>query len=142
MGQVLAQSVSHLLHRASQVADDRFAKAIGDTDLTPRQLAVLGAVAADEGTSQTGIVDATGVDRSTLADIVRRLVKRGLLARRRSKDDSRAYNVSLTAEGRRAYASASPVLAQVEADMLEGLTGKRRAELLATLGAIIASRQQ
>ena len=96
MGQVLDQSISHLLHRANQVAAERFAKAIGDTDVTPRQVAVLGIVATNEGVSQTGIVEASGIDRSTLADIVRRLVKRGLLARRRSKQDTRAYNVTLT----------------------------------------------
>ncbi len=37
-------------------------------DLTPRQLAVLMTVAGNEGPCQTGIVDATGIDRSTLAD--------------------------------------------------------------------------
>ena len=113
MGQLLDQSISHLLHRANQVAADRFAKAIGDTDLTPRQIAVLGIVATNEGVSQTGIVAASGIDRSTMADIVRRLVKRGLLARRRSKQDTRAYNVTLTAEGRRLLTATIPILARV-----------------------------
>ena len=81
MGHALDQSISHLLHRANQAATERFAKAIGDSDLTPRQVAVLGIVAANEGVSQTGIVAASGIDRSTMADIVRRLVKRRLLAR-------------------------------------------------------------
>ena len=139
MGQVLDQSISHLLHRANQVAAERFAKAIGDTDVTPRQVAVLGIVATNEGVSQTGIVEASGIDRSTLADIVRRLVKRGLLARRRSKQDTRAYNVTLTTEGRRLLTSASPILARVEADILESLPVKRRAELLATLDLLTAT---
>jgi DNA-binding MarR family transcriptional regulator len=47
-----------------------------DGDLTPRQLAVLVTVANNEGLSQTGLVDRTGIDRSTLADIVRRLQPR------------------------------------------------------------------
>ena len=139
MGHALDQSISHLLHRANQVAAERFAKAIGDMDLTPRQVAVLDIVATNEGVSQTGIVEASGIDRSTLADIVRRLVKRGLLARRRSKQDARAYNVTLTTEGRRLLTSASPILARVEANILEALPVKRRAELLAALGSLTAT---
>ena len=140
MEQALNQSILHLLHRAGQVADERFAKAIDPIDLTSRQLVVLGIVAANEGTSQTGIVEASGIDRSTLADIVRRLTTRGLLARRRSKLDTRAYNVSMTAEGRRVLASASPILARIEADLLAALSEKRRAELFAALGTLTASR--
>ena len=61
-----------------------------DGDLTPRQLAVLVTVAQNEGLSQTGLVDRTGIDRSTLADIVRRMQRKGLLQRRRTKEDARA----------------------------------------------------
>ncbi len=51
---------------------------------------MLARVAGNEGLSQTDIVNLTGIDRSTLADIVRRLVKKGLLQRRRTKQDARA----------------------------------------------------
>ena len=139
MGHALDQSISHLLHRANQVAADRFTKAIGDSDLTPRQVAVLGIVAANEGVSQTGIVAASGIDRSTMADIVRRLVKRRLLARQRSKQDTRAYNVTLTVEGRRVLTATAPILDRVEAEILEVLPVKRRAKLLAALGALTAT---
>lgn len=137
MAQALNTSITHLLHRANQVAADRFAQEIGDTGLTPRQLAVLVAVADNDGISQTGIVAVTGIDRSTLTEIMRRLVKRGQLARRRTKDDARAYNVTLTAEGRRVIASVSPVLAQVEAELLAPLPVKRRADLVAALGVLV-----
>ena len=66
-------SLLHRLHRASQIATERFSSELGDAGLTPRQIIVLAAIAADEGASQTTIVEATGVDRSTLADIVKRL---------------------------------------------------------------------
>ncbi|MEQ1711924.1 MAG: MarR family transcriptional regulator, partial [Hyphomicrobium sp.] len=55
---------------------------MGAADLTPRQYAVLITVAQNEGLSQTNLVDKTGIDRSTLADIVRRMLKKGLLQRR------------------------------------------------------------
>ena len=53
--------------------------------LTPRQLAVLITVSQTEGQSQTGLVERTGIDRSTMADIVRRMQRKGLLKRRRTK---------------------------------------------------------
>src|SRR5688572_708168 len=69
----LGRSPIHLLHRAGQCAEDIFRAEMGDRDLTPRQLAVLTATSEDEGLSQTGLVERTGIDRSTLADMVRRL---------------------------------------------------------------------
>ena len=96
----LESSAIHMLHRASQAADELFASETSGADLTPRQFAVLAALEVLESASQTQIVDATGIDRSTLADIVKRLVKRGLLNRRRSRSDARAYVVRLTPEGR------------------------------------------
>ena len=139
MGHALDQSISHLLHRANQAATERFAKAIGDTDLTPRQIAVLGIDATNEGVSQTGIVAARGIDRSTMADIVRRLVKRKMLARQRSKQDTRAYNVTLTVEGCRVLTATAPILDRVEAAILEVLPVRRRADLLAALSSLTST---
>src|SRR4029078_10204178 len=68
----------HLLHRASQVADAAFMRHLPpEADLTPRQLGVLEAVAANSGLSQTDIMAATGIDRSSIAELVKRLIKHG-----------------------------------------------------------------
>ena len=74
----LMNSALHLLHRAGQRADELFSATMGESDLTPRQFAVLKTVAKSEDLSQTALVQQTGIDRSTLADIVRRLIKKGL----------------------------------------------------------------
>ncbi|MEZ5853842.1 MAG: helix-turn-helix domain-containing protein [Hyphomicrobiaceae bacterium] len=66
----------HLLHRAGQKAAEVFAVKAGGK-LTPRQYAVMAAIAGTSRASQTDLVMITGVDRSTLADIVKRLVQRG-----------------------------------------------------------------
>lgn len=126
-------SLLHRLHRASQIATDLFTREIGTADLTVRQVVVLAAFAADEGASQTAIVEASGIDRSTLADIVKRLVTRGLLSRRRDKNDARANIVKLTAEGQRVLATAMPIMASVEAAMLAALPMRKRTELVAML---------
>jgi DNA-binding MarR family transcriptional regulator len=108
-------------------------------DLTPRQLAVLMTVAQNEGLSQTGIVDATGIDRSTLADIVRRLTKKGLLRRRRTREDARAYAVKLTDEGRHALRGAEPLAKRVDQRVLDALPKQQREQFIAALLAIVGT---
>jgi len=122
----LSESMLHLLHRAGQVADDMFSREMQGSALTPRQFAVLKVLQRLETASQTDIVNETGIDRSTLADIVKRLVARGLIARRRSKADARAYAVRLTPAGRDALRSAEPASERVESRLLKTLPQARR----------------
>jgi DNA-binding MarR family transcriptional regulator len=130
-------SALHLLHRAGQCADELFALNVGKTELTPRQYAVLAAAAAAEDLSQTALVDATGIDRSTLADIVRRLVERGLLARRRTKTDARMYAVKLTAGGQAAMKAAGPVAESTDTTLLAALPESQRKQFLSALDRIV-----
>ena len=130
-------SILHQFHRASQTAADRFSKELGQGELTIRQVVLLSAVATNAGVSQTALVDATGIDRSTLADMNRRLLKRGLITRRRTKEDARAYAVKLTEEGHRTLASAVQIMARVEDEMMAAISAKNRAELAKLLGAIV-----
>lgn len=133
----LATSALHMLHRASQAADEMFAIETTGADLTPRQYAVLAALEMLESASQTQIVDATGIDRSTLADIVKRLVKRGLLNRRRSRSDARAYVVRLTPEGKEMLLATKPAARRVEERLMEQVPDARRTALIEALEAII-----
>jgi DNA-binding MarR family transcriptional regulator len=135
----LDRSPIHLLHRAGQCAGDVFHGEIGDSDLTPRQYAVLLTVAQNEGLSQTQLVERTGVDRSTLADIVRRMLKKGLLQRRRTKEDARAYAVRLTDQGRRVLDACEPLVKRVEQRILDALPEENRMQFLADLAVIVES---
>ena len=137
----LNRSPIHLLHRAGQCAGDIFHAEIKDSDLTPRQLAVLVTVAHNEGLSQTGLVDRTGIDRSTLADIVRRLLRKGLLQRRRTKKDARAYAVKLTDEGRRVLRVAEPLAERVDQRILSAVPAKQRDQFIEALQSVVAALQ-
>jgi len=106
-------------------------------DLTPRQYAILLTVAQNEGLSQTHLVEKTGIDRSTLADIVRRLLKKGLLQRRRTKDDARAYAVKLTEEGLRILKSAEPMARKVDDRILAALPNQQRERFVQDLNTIV-----
>jgi DNA-binding MarR family transcriptional regulator len=134
----LERSPLHLLHRAGQCAGDIFQTEMGAGDLTPRQFAVLVTVAQNEGLSQTHLVERTGIDRSTLADIVRRMLKKGLLQRRRTKEDARAYAVKLTEEGWRTLKQAEPMAKRVDDRVLSALSGApQRERFVSDLNTII-----
>lgn len=135
----LKRSPLHLLHRAEQCAGEVFLGEMGSDDLTPRQYAVLVAVAEQEGLSQTHLVERTGIDRSTIADITRRLLKKGLLQRRRTREDARAYAVKLTDLGTKALKSADPLVRKVDERILAALPSQVRERFLEDLSTIVAS---
>jgi DNA-binding MarR family transcriptional regulator len=129
----LDRSPSHLLHRALQLALDIYAEETGTGALTQRQFAVLSAVMAKEGCTQSELVRATGIDRSTLAELVARLIGKDLLARERSTLDARANTVRLTDAGRAAVQEAAPKVAQADARILALMPGAKRDAFLKTL---------
>jgi DNA-binding MarR family transcriptional regulator len=104
----LAESPSHLMHRALQLALDIYAEEAGEGGPTQRQFAVMTAVSVKEGLTQTDLVRATGIDRSTLADLVARMTTKGLLLRERSAVDARAMAVRLSPEGQALLEQARP----------------------------------
>lgn len=128
----LGGSASHLLHRAEQLASERFSQLVGDT-ITLRQFAVLAAIAEAPGLSQSELVRATGVDRSTLADMMNRMEKRGWVARTASISDARAHSVRLAAAGAQILAAATQHARAADAAILDLLPRTKRKSFLNTL---------
>jgi MarR family transcriptional regulator, temperature-dependent positive regulator of motility len=135
-GGALDRSPSHLLHRALQRALDLYGEIGGPDGVTQRQYAVLAAVAADEGLTQTGLVKATGIDRSTLADLVARMITKKLVERERSSVDARANAVRLTEFGRAALADAAPKAQAADEALLKLLAPGKRSGFLSALAAV------
>ncbi len=130
------RSIIHLLHRASQRASEIFAIETRDFDLTARQFAVLSSVAQHEGLSQTDLVRLTGIDRSTLADVVQRLLRRGIIQRQRTMQDGRTYAVTLSAQGRELLDAIKPHVRRADRAVLSCLgeeDGKLAAQILSRL---------
>jgi len=132
----LAESPSHLIHRALQLALDVYSREVGPDGLTQRQFAVLEAVSLRAGLTQTDLVKATGIDRSTLADLVARMAKRGLLSRERSTLDARAMAVHLTPEGEAALAEARPHVVEADRQIMALLPKGRRDSFLEILSEL------
>jgi MarR family transcriptional regulator, temperature-dependent positive regulator of motility len=73
---------------------------------------------------------------------VRRLLKKGLLQRRRTKDDARAYAVKLTEEGARVLKSAEPMARKVDDRILAALPGQQRDRFVQDLNTIVRALSQ
>lgn len=137
----LEKSPGHLLHRALQLASDLYAEEVGACAVTQRQYAVLAAVEASEGLTQTDLVRLTGIDRSTLADMAARMIVKGLLERRRSIADARANAVRLTEAGRAALAEVGPKVAAADDRLLRRLPAGKREALVAALRDLVRTTE-
>ena len=131
----LDSSPSHLMHRVLQLALDIYTEETGPGAITQRQFAVLVAVAGNEGLTQTDLVKATGIDRSTLADMVARMITKGMLERERSSVDARANTVRLTAQGRAELEAARPRVEAADRRILGLLPGGKRDSFINVLRA-------
>jgi DNA-binding MarR family transcriptional regulator len=132
-----------LLHRATQLADAAFMRHLPpDANLTPRQLAVLEAVAANNGLSQTDIMAATGIDRSSIAELVKHLIKHGCLQRRRSSRDARLYAVKLTPTGHKLIAVGAPAARAVQDELLARFSRSERQAFLTVLSTMATDARQ
>jgi DNA-binding MarR family transcriptional regulator len=131
-----ARSFSHLLKRAVQYSVYRYNEEAGKSGLTHRQFTVLSAVDVFEGKSQTELVKVTGIDRSTLADLVARLMSQGYVQRRRTKEDARTNSVRLTPVGRKALKAAQAGADSVDKMMLSLVSASDRRTVLECLALI------
>ena len=129
----LDSSPVHLLHRAHQRAADVTAQALRAYGLTPRQYAVLLALKADTAVTQSDLVRRTGIDRSTLADMLNRMGKRGLTVSKRTEADQRANLVTVTDKGLRALEAVEPKVVDAEQRMLDSLPSAIRESFVSGL---------
>jgi len=132
----LSRSPSHLLRRAEQFATELFARSELHDGVTLRQTVLLAAIAEAEGASQSDLVRTTGVDRSTLAEMMARMEKKGLIARAAAADDGRAKSVRLAAEGRRRLDAVLPAIKDVDRNLLAALPATKRIAFQAILAEL------
>ncbi len=106
---------------------------IGATRLTPRQFALLLTLAQRPGLTQTELVEQTGIDRSTVGDMIDRLVRRGLVRRRRSGRDQRANTLAILPAGATALREALPAVERAQLRIMAPLPQAMRGAFMAAL---------
>src|ERR1700744_1611080 len=132
----LSEAPSHLIRRCQQFYGDLYARESGSRELTKQQYTLLAALEQHDGASQTVLVDITGIDRSTLAEMVRRMLEKGLLSRERTEEDQRANAVAISPSGRKALRAARNAADGAERALLEPLPLPERQKFLKALSQI------
>ena len=135
----LEQSPLHLLHRVRQCAGEIFQAEMAGMDLTARQYVVLVAAAQKDGLSQQEIIDATGIDRSTVSQVVQTMIRKDLLKRRRTREDARAYAITLTQHGRDVLKASEPIVGRIDEALVAALPATRASAFVDSLRAIVGS---
>jgi len=138
----LSESPSHLIRRCAQYFGDLYAHEAGTSDLTKQQYTLLSALEHNDGVSQTALVDITGIDRSTLAEMVRRMLDKGLLSRERTEEDQRANAVAISQSGRKALRTARAASERAEKALLEALPLAERPRFVRLLAQVAGAGEE
>src|SRR5258708_17942985 len=100
----LARFPGYLLARLGEASRRRFAAAVKEQGLHPRDFGVMTLIAAQPGLSQQQLHEQTGIDPSSMVAVIDELEAAGLAERRPHPGDRRARSIYLTAKGGQAPA--------------------------------------
>lgn len=128
--------IGFLIRRAQQAHVAAWQREVS-TDITSVQFGVLDVVDEEPGASQRELCDRLDLDRSTIADVVARLERRGLLARVRQPDDLRRNVLRVTEQGSRELAALRPRVAHMDAVLTAALDDGEIVALRGTLSRIL-----
>jgi MarR family transcriptional regulator, lower aerobic nicotinate degradation pathway regulator len=129
----VAEFAGQLLFRLWRVSHTRTAEALDSLGLTTALFALLNVLGTHEGAIQQEIGAAMGIDPSTMVSLIDQLEAAGLAKRRPRPTDRRAREIVITAKGRRVLEQARQLAKQVEDDVLRGLSGTERRQVLTLL---------
>jgi DNA-binding MarR family transcriptional regulator len=110
-------------------------------EITSVQYAALEILHRTPGVNQRQLGDELDVDRSTIADLVARMVRNGLVERSDDPVDKRSYVLFLTAAGKKQLAALRPRVEEVERILTTRLTARESAELRRLLSALLPPRE-
>lgn len=124
--------MAHGLLLRSMSRGSRFA------EIRPLNIGVPALIAAHPGISQTELADLMGVERMTAGKQVAACLRAGLVKRQRSREDSRRYELHVTARARRNLRRITALIPLHEQALFGHLSARDRAALHRILARIVA----
>lgn len=131
------ESILTALRRISRSIDLYSRRLAKQSGLTVPQLVCLRYLAAHGAAAPTAIARSITLSSGTVTGILDRLVRRGLVTRRRLETDRRRVEVALTEEGQRICAAAPSPLHERLAGRLERLPEQQQESINTTLHRIV-----
>ncbi|MEU4732723.1 MarR family transcriptional regulator [Streptomyces sp. NPDC023588] len=134
--QDVTEHVGYRLKRASAALRGAMDKALREHGLTVPQYSCLELLDQKPGLSNADLARGTFVSRQSANVVLRGLKEAGLISRPATTDHGRALPVHLTPAGQERLHAARAAVYAVEVRMVDALSGKRLAALLADLDAM------
>lgn len=134
----LRAAPGHLVRRLQQAHREIWAREVPG-GITSVQFAVLSVLEQKPLIDQRRLGELAGTDRSTTAEMVRRLIARRLITRLRDVTDQRRNLLRLTPEGLATLHAALPAAHRVSKQMVYALQERDRAEFLRLLNLTVDS---
>jgi len=125
-----------LLRRAWYGLNQAFRRRIAHLGLTPDQFTALRTVLEHEGISQRQLTSLMSSDPNTVASLLERMEKAGLIERHTQDQDRRANRVRLNASGKSKYEKAREIAITLQSEVLAALPAAAREEFLTNLDEI------
>jgi len=128
--------VGYLIRRAQQRHVAAWTR-IASSEISSVQYTILVLLDRLGEASQRELCDEADLDRSTIADLVGRMERKGLITRRRDPEDARRNTVTLTAAGRSERERLRPLVDQVQEALLAPMSLEDRRALRTGLQALL-----
>jgi DNA-binding MarR family transcriptional regulator len=125
-----------LLRRAWYGLNQAFRRRIAHLGLTPDQFTTLRTVLEHEGVSQRQLTSLMSSDPNTVASLLNRMEKAGLIERQTQAQDRRANRVRLKPSGKSKYERARAMATTLQSEVLAALPADARQEFLTNLDKI------
>ena len=130
--------VGNLIRRAQQLHLSTWSR-VASNEITSAQYSILAVLDRLGEASQRELCDEVDLDRSTVTDLVRRMEKAGLIARRRAEGDARRNVVTLTPHGDAERARLVPLVHEVQRELMTNLDDAETAALFRGLWTMLES---
>jgi DNA-binding MarR family transcriptional regulator len=130
-----------LLRCASNIADAAYYKHAGNAEITHRQFAVLLSLRNGGQMTQAALSAVTRMDRSTINEMVPRMLERNLISKSNSPHDKRAIHLSIAAHGLKTLKEVLPAVIRSQEMILGSLPKEYRRIFRHCLETIIEANE-
>lgn len=138
----LWQRPGFLIRRLNQIHIALFFESCKDFAITPVQYGLLTTLSEQPGLDQTSLCAEVGVDRTTMADVLRRLEERGLVKREPSPADGRQKIANITKKGTRIMTDMYESMREAQVRFLEPLNAEERTEFVRMMMQLVEGNNQ
>ena len=125
-----------LLRQAWYSLNQAFRRRIAHLGVTPDQFTVMRTLLENEGATQRQLTQLMSSDPNTVASLLERMERAGLVQRQAHEKDRRAHSLRLKALGKRKYETARAIALTMQAEVLRVLPEENREPFLQQLETV------